>query len=286
MRTDTLAVPQVSLSSRPAGTTEIRAGLVLLIVLAAAAWLGPWLLHISPFERSLDLLAPPSASHWLGTDEEGCDVLAKVLHGGRLALLVGPGVAVLSAAIGLVLGAPAGYFGGLLDRSVLRLADTLMAFPGVLLALLLVYVSPAPGVLTVVLALGLSGWAGHARLVRMLVASAREREFVVAARCLGASHPRILLVHVLPEVVGPVAVQATLGVAAGVLGEASLSFLGLGPQGVVSWGAMLEQGAVLFLQAPAIALSAGGGLALLLTSLNLIGDGLRDRLDPRAARQT
>lgn len=283
MRSDTLAIPARSAPAQAPGQTEVRLGLALLLALAGACWVGPTLLGLSPEARTLELLAPPSAEHWLGTDEEGYDVLARVLHGGRLALVVGPGVALLSAAIGVGLGAVAGYFGGWLDRTVVRAADTLMAFPGVLLALLLVYVSPAPGIVTVVLALGLSGWAGQARLVRMLVASARERDYVIAVRCLGASHARVLLRHVLPSVLGPVAVQTTLGVAAGVMGEASLSFLGLGPQGVVSWGAMLEQGAVLFLQAPAIALSAGGGLALLLTALNLIGDGLRDRLDPRAA---
>lgn len=282
MRTTTTALPIQPLTRAQPGQAAIRSGLVLLTTLAALCWFGPSLLGISATERSLELLAAPSSTHWLGTDDEGYDVLARALHGGRLALVVGPGVALLSALIGVALGAVAGYFGGWPDRVVLRMADTLMAFPGVLLALLLVYVSPAPGVWTVVLALGLSGWAGQARLVRMLVASARERDFVVAARGLGASPARLLLRHVLPEVMGPVAVQTTLGVAGGVMGEASLSFLGLGPQGVVSWGAMLEQGAVLFVQAPAVALSAGGGLALLLTALNLMGDGLRDRLDPRA----
>jgi len=172
------------------------------------------------------------------------------------------------------------------DSVVMRIADALLAFPGVLLALLILFVTDAPGMGTVVLSLSLTGWAGHARLVRMLVASAREREFVVAARCLGAGPLRILGRYVLPEIAGPVAVQATFAVAAAILGEASLSFLGLGPQGVVSWGAMLEQGAVLFVQSPALVLSAGGGLLLLLTGVHLLGDGLRDLYDPRLLRTT
>lgn len=257
------------------------AGLCLTVAVAVLVVAGPWLWPHDAFDRTADVLAAPGPRHWLGTDEEGYDILARVLAGGRLALLVGPGVAALSVGIGVVLGSLAGYFGGWLDRLVGWAADVLLAFPGILFALLVLFLTERPGLGTVVLSLSVTGWAGHARLVRMLVASARERDFVLGARCMGASPLRILVRYVLPEVAGPVAVQATFAVAAGILGEASLSFLGLGPQGVVSWGGLLEQGAVLFVRAPALVLGAGGGLLLLLTGLNLIGDGLRDLLDPR-----
>lgn len=253
-----------------------------LVVLAAA--IGPAVVDSAADTRTGVRLAAPSAAHWLGTDEEGYDTLARLLAGARLALLVGPGVAALSVGIGVALGALGGYFGGGFDLAVRKSSDALMAFPGLLVALLVLFVTDAPGIGTVILSLSLTGWAGHARLVRMLVASARERPFVVAARCLGASPLRILARYVLPEIAGPVAVQATFAVAAAILGEASLSFLGLGPQGVVSWGGMLEQGSVVFLQSPALALSAGGALFLLLAGVHLLGDGLRDLYDPRLTR--
>lgn len=259
------------------------AGIGLVTAIALIAVAGPLLWQWAPTQRTGLLIGPPSPSHWLGTDEEGFDTLARLIAGARVALIVGPGTALLSALLGLVLGSAAGYAGGWLDRAITWLADLLLCFPGVLLALLVAFVSDRPGLGTVVLALSATGWAGHARLVRVLVASARERDFAVAARCLGASHPRVLLVHVLPEVLGPVAVQATFSVAAGVLGEASLSFLGVGAQGVVSWGAMLEQGTALLLQSPLVVLSSGLSLLALVTGVNLIGDALRDLLDPRRA---
>lgn len=261
---------------------ELVAGLTLVGLLGLLAAFGPWLWPWAPTQRTGLLLASPSAAHWLGTDEEGFDTLARVLAGARVALLVGPGTAGLSALIGLIAGAAAGYGGGWLDRIVTWLADLLLCFPGVLLALLVAFVSERPGLGTVVVAMAATGWAGHARLVRVLVASARERDFAVAARCMGASHARVLFLHVLPEALGPVAVQATFGVSAGVLGEASLSFLGVGAQGVVSWGAMLEQGTALILQSPMVVLSSGVALLTLVAGVNLMGDALRDQLDPRS----
>lgn len=259
----------------------LLAGAALLLLLSLAVWLGPLVWPWAPEQRTGVLLGPPGWQHWLGTDEEGYDNLARILAGGRLALLVGPGVALASVSIGLTLGALAGFFGGWLDALVTWAADLLLCFPGILLALLVVFVTERPGMGTVVVCLSATGWAGHARLVRALVASGRDRDHAVAARCLGASPLRVLTVHVLPDVLGPIAVQGTFSVAAGVLGEASLSFLGLGPQGVISWGAMLEQGTALLLQSPTLVLSTGGALLLLVTSVNLLGDGLRDFLDPR-----
>lgn len=256
-------------------------GGVIVAALAILALVAPQFAGLDAHARSGLLVAPPSRLHWLGTDEQGYDTLARVLAGSRLALVVGPGVACLSVGIGTILGAIAGYWGGYWDRLITLVADALMALPGILFALLILFVSDSPGIGTVIVALSITGWAGHARLVRILVASARDREFAIAAKLLGASQLRVLWLYVLPEIVGPLTVQLTFAVAAGVLGEASLSFLGLGPQNAVSWGAMLEQGAVLFLRSPAIVLSAGGALFALLLGLNLLGDGLRDLLDPR-----
>ncbi len=254
----------------------------MTLLVVTASIFGPFLVAHGPEARDVEqVLASPSASHPLGTDEDGYDTLARVLAGGRLALVVGLGTMALSVGIGVILGGLAGYFGGLFEQIINRLTDVLMAFPGILLALLVLFVTADPGVITVIGALSLTSWAGHARLVRGLVVTVRGRDHVIAARCMGAGHLRILGRYILPEVAGPIGVQATFAIAGAVLGEASLSFLGLGPQGVVSWGGLLEQGAILFIKTPALVVSAGGALFLLLAGMNLIGDGLRDHLDPR-----
>lgn len=258
-------------------------GLGLFAVVALVGVFGPLAIPWSPFAPSSSILQAPSAAHWLGTDDEGVDVAAKIAGGARIALLVGLGYAAVTVSVGTLIGAAAGYFGGAVDSLVLWLCDTLLCFPGILLALLIAFVSERPGLGTLMGALVATGWAGHARLARSLAAAVRNRDFVVAARCLGASHARVLLRYVLPELAGPMLVQGTLAVATGVLAEASLSFLGLGPQGVASWGAMLEQGVATVLQAPWVLGSAGGALLALVAAANLVGDALRDALDPRAA---
>lgn len=260
---------------------ELRLGGAGLAAIAVVAVVGPWLVPWSADRATVDVLSAPGTAHWLGTDDEGVDVAAKIAAGARLALVVGLGYAALSVSLGTAIGMVAGYFGGPVDAIVRWACDTLLCFPGLLLALLIGFVADRPGLGTLVLALAATGWAGHARLARALADSVRRRDFVVAARCLGASHARVLAWHVLPELAGPMLVQGTLAVATGVLAEASLSFLGLGPQGVASWGAMLEQGTAVVLQAPWVLASAGGALLVLVAAVNLIGDGLRDLLDPR-----
>ncbi len=261
----------------------LRLGALITALVVAASAVGPLVWPWQAETRDVGhVLEGPSSRHLLGTDEDGFDVAVRLLQGGRLALVVGLGTAGLSVGIGLLMGLVAGWFGGATGAVIMRATDVLMAFPGILLALLVVFVTADPGVLTIVLALSLTAWAGHARLVRGLVLTVRERDFVIAARCMGASDARIVLRYVLPEVAGPVLVQATFAIAGAVLGEASLSFLGLGPQGVVSWGGLLEQGAVLFLKSPSLVLSAGAALLLFQAGINLLGDGLRDHFDPRA----
>ena len=265
----------------------LQLGAWLTGAIVVAALLGPavWQ-HVAHDRHPAAAMQGPGTDHPFGTDEEGHDTLARVLAGAKLALVIGLGTAGLSVGIGLMMGLLAGWMGGAVEAVIMRVTDVLMAFPGILLALLVVFVTDDPGLLTVILALSLTSWAGHARLARGLVVTVRQREFVIAARCMGASDFRIATRYVLPEILGPMAVQATFAIAAAVMGEASLSFLGLGPQGVISWGGLLEQGAVLFLKSPALVLSAGGALLLFQAGVNLLGDGLRDRLDPRAAGAT
>jgi peptide/nickel transport system permease protein len=262
----------------------IFGGTVVVLLLALAA-LGPLVApyphgHRAP-GRSLE---GPSAEHPLGTDEDGKDMLSEIICGARISAVVGLATVAVSLSVGLLAGLVAGFKGGLADEVVMRLTEALLSFPGILLAILIIFVTRSPGTPAVVLALSATGWAGYARLARSLTLAARERDYVLSARATGASSTRMLAVHILPNIAGPIVVQATFGVAAAILAEASLSFLGLGPQDASSWGGLLEQGAVLFIKSPHIAVTAG--LAILVTVLgtNLLGEHLRDRLDPRSER--
>ena len=227
-------------------------------------------------------LAPASAVHLLGTTEDGTDVLSALFYGARVAIIVGLATVALSVTIGTIIGLISGWFGGLVDQFLMRLIEVFLSFPGFLLALLIVFVLGEASVLGVILALNVTGWAGYARLVRGQVMSVKHHEFILAAQAMGASTSRILRTHILPNVFGPVTVQATFGIAGAILAEASLSFLGVGPQNVTSWGALLEEGAVLFLTTPWLGVLSGGCLFLTVLGINLLGDSLRDRIDPKA----
>jgi peptide/nickel transport system permease protein len=251
-----------------------------IALLAAIA--GPWLIASDPATQLLALrLAPPSLAHPSGLDELGRDILARVLAGARISFLVGTTVVVASAAIGTALGAMAGYFGGVFDEVISRIIDILLAFPGLLLAIALVAVL-GPSLANVLLALSSIGWVGYARLVRGQVLRARELEYVQAARALGATTARILLRHIVPAALPAVLVQASLGMAGAIIGESSLSFLGLGVQPPTpSWGTMLSGGRAHILDAPHLTIFPGLAIASLVLGLNFLGDGLRDRIDPR-----
>jgi len=255
------------------------AATVGLVSLVVAALVAPVLSPFDPNEQNLAAsLAGPSYEHPLGCDKLGRDQLSRLLYGGRVSLTVGVSAVVASVSIGLLVGAIAGYAGGATDFWLMRLVDVLLAFPGILLAIALAAVL-GPGLPNVVLALTLVGWTGYARLVRGEVLSIREREHVEAAVALGLPATRILVQHVLPLVAAPLAVQATFGVAAAIVGEASLSFLGLGVQPPTpSWGAMINDGRGFLLVAPH--LTVYPGLAILATVLGVhaLGDRLRDRL--------
>jgi peptide/nickel transport system permease protein len=252
-------------------------------VMVAAAVAGPWLLPIDPAVQDLPRrLMGPSWAHPFGLDELGRDVLARLLTGARISLLVGLFVVSISSAIGVIVGAVAGYAGGWIDETTGRMMDVLLAFPGILLAIALVAVL-GPSLTNVVLALASIGWVGYARLVRGQVLKIRELEYVQAARALGAGTPAILVRHIIPATLSAVVVQATLGMAGAIIAEASLSFLGLGVQPPTpSWGTMLDAGRAHLLDAPHLTVFPGLAIALLVLGFNLAGESLRDRLDPRA----
>jgi peptide/nickel transport system permease protein len=260
----------------------IRVGLFIVALAVFAAVAGPVLTPYDPASQTLaQRLEGPSAAHPLGLDELGRDILARLLSGARISLLVGLAVVSVSSLIGMTLGSAAGYFGGLVDEIISRAIDILMAFPGILLAIALVAVL-GPSLTNVVIALSVIGWVGYARLVRGQALRTRELEYVQAARALGAPAPRIVLHHVLPTAMPAVIVQATLGMAGAIIAEASLSFLGLGVQPPTpSWGTMLDAGRAHLFDAPHLTIFPGLAIATLVLGFNFLGDGLRDRFDPK-----
>ena len=263
----------------------LKVGALLVLVAALAAVIGPAMTPYDPAAQELPLrLEGPTRAHPFGLDELGRDILARVLAGARISFFVGLSVVLVSASIGTLLGALAGYFGGVLDDVISRVVDTLLAFPGLLLAIALVAVL-GPSLTNVLFALTIIGWVGYARLVRGQVLRAREFEYVQAARALGAGAPRILWRHVIPTALPAVVVQASLGMAGAILGEAALSFLGLGVQPPTpSWGTMLNGGRAHILDAPHLTVFPGLAIALLVLGFNFLGDGLRDLADPKGAR--
>ena len=259
-------------------------GAVLITIFVVFALFAPWIAAQDP--ASIDLpsrLSLPSHAHWLGSDELGRDILSRIIYGARISMLVGSSVVLTSLALGLIIGSIAGYYGGGIDRFVnVVLMNAFLSFPGILLAIAFVAFR-GPGIVNLVLALSLGGWVGYARLVRGQVLAAREREFVEAARALGASDLRIIVRHILPNIIQPVIVQAAIGMAAAILAEATMSFLGLGvPPPTASWGAMLNDGRSHLFDAPHLVLFPACAVMLAVLSFNFIGDALRDYLDPRS----
>lgn len=254
-------------------------GLFLCIALFAPA-LAP---HSPTTQNLSEDLEPPGAGHLFGQDKLGRDVLSRVIYGARVSLLVGVTVAGISAALGLVIGGIAGYAGGRVDDVLMRSIDILLAFPGILLAIGLSAVL-GPSLRNVLLALCAIGWTGYARLVRAEVLAWRERELVSAAVALGATPLRVLSRHIVPQLLTPLSVQITFGIAGAIVSEASLSFLGLGVQPPTpSWGAMVNEGRSFLLIAPHVALFPGLAVMLTVLGFTLLGDGLREALDVRSS---
>ena len=258
-------------------------GVVLLAIFVVCGLTAPWIAPYSP--ASIDLihrLEGPSFAHWAGTDELGRDTLTRLLWGARLSLAVSISVVALSSVLGLAIGGLAGYVGGWVDTALTTFAmNTFQALPGILLAIAFAAFL-GPGFTNLVLALAIGGWAGYARLVRAQVMAVREREYIDAARALGASPLRIFFRHILPNIVQPLLVQAAIGMAGVILAEATLSFLGLGiPAPAPSWGSMMNDARLHLFDSPHLVLFPAAAVAGAVLGFNFLGDALRDQLDPR-----
>ena len=262
---------------RPALLGLAFVGLLLFCALAA-----PIIAPYNPDAINTKLRGDgPSMEFWLGNDDIGRDILSRIIYGSRIALIVGLGATCIAVTIGVTVGAIAGYFGGKIDFLLSRIVDALMAFP--LLALLLTLSSVfGPSLRNVVIVIGCSVWASYARIVRAEVLSLRERDYVLAARAAGARDRRIIARHIVPNALGPVIILASLAIGGIIILESALSFLGLGVQRpTASWGTMLSDGREFLQKYPHIAIAPGVAIALTVLAFNLIGDGLRDALDPR-----
>ncbi len=258
-------------------------GLALIVLFLVCAAFAPWLAPQDPAQLDLTgRLMPPSAAHWFGTDELGRDIFSRILFGARISMIVSISVVGLSLSVGLAAGCVAGFYGGWLDTLLnVYLTNAFLALPGILLAIALIAFL-GPGLGNVILALAISGWVGYARLVRGQVIAIKQREFVEAARALGASDLRVIARHILPNILQPLIVQAAIGMAGAVLAEATLSFLGLGvPPPAASWGSMLNDGRSHLFDSPHLVFFPAIAVMLCVLSFNFIGDALRDYLDPR-----
>jgi peptide/nickel transport system permease protein len=259
-------------------------GVILVILFAFAAIFAPWISPQDPARIDLpNRLQTPSAQHWCGTDELGRDILSRLIWGARISLFVGSSVVAGSLFLGLIIGSLAGYYGGGIDRFVnVVLMNAFLSFPGILIAIAFVAFR-GPGIFNLILALSLGGWVGYARLVRAQVLAVREREFVEAARALGAGDLHIITRHILPNIIQPIIVQAAIGMAGAVLAEATMSFLGLGvPPPTASWGSMLNDARSHLFDAPHLVLFPAVTVMLAVLAFNFLGDALRDLLDPRS----
>lgn len=267
-------------------------GLAMLVVYVVAGVLGP---IIAPYDLGLTHVElqhqfeGSSAAHWLGTDASGRDTLSQLLWGARSALELSVIVVAISSALGLAIGTLAGWYGGAVDEVVMRLVDVLMAFPGILLNIAIVATVAHPGVPLTVAALCANGWVGYARVARGQVLALRERDYVAAAVALGASNRRVMVRHLIPNLMAPAMVQMSFGLGSVILIEASLSFLGIGPQLDYTWGAMLDQARNFLWNTEWVKVYAvvpGLAITWVVLGANLMGDGLRDRLDPRQRGRT
>jgi peptide/nickel transport system permease protein len=260
----------------------------MLVVIVAMAILAPFITNNQPFFTDMTAVSKgPGPAHLLGTDRSGRDVWARLLFGAQTSLIVGLGAVAIYVTIGTILGGLAGLFGGVVDQAIMRATDTLMSIPTLLIVIVFV-TAVGPSLGSVVAVIGLLGWPGAARLVRGQLLGLREAEFVTAARVVGVGNRSILLHHLLPNIMSSLAVLATFGIASAIILEAALSFLGLGVQiPTASWGGMINeaQSPAVLIDLPWLWLAPGIAIALTVMSVNFIGDGLRDALDPRSARR-
>ncbi len=256
-------------------------GLAIIALLSLTAILAPWIAPHNPMEPDLpNRLHSPGKEYPLGTDHMGRCLLSRLIFGTRITLQVGITVVGITSLVGVILGAISGYYGGLIDEIIMRTADVLLAFPGIILALVIAGIM-GPSLFSILFALSLIGWTSYARLVRGAVLSVKERDYVEAIRSLGASDIRIIIHHIMPNVMASVVVVATLGMAHVILAAAALSFLGLGVQPpAAEWGSMLNAGRPFLRTAPHTTIFPGLAIMITVLAFNFLGDGLRDALDP------
>lgn len=258
----------------------VGGGIILLMIFVAV--FAPFLAPYDPNHIALEnQFQPPSSQHFFGLDQNGSDIFSKVVYGSRVSLLVAFTVVFFSLIIGLLLGSLAGYLGGIVDLLVMRLVDMFCAFPGFLLAMSLVAVL-GPSLNNLILAMSLTGWAGYARLIRGECLHIKSQNYVIASVAIGASPLRQIVFHIWPNLVGPLVVQMSFSMAGTIIAESSLSFLGLGvPSSTPTWGLLLNDGRSVLIEAPYMSIFPGMAIVLLVLGFNLLGDGLRDWLDPK-----
>jgi peptide/nickel transport system permease protein len=262
------------------------AGLVIMLVFSLVALLAPLLAPADPVDQVLgQRLRAPSATHWLGTDQLGRDMLSRLLYGARISLTVGFVVVGTAGTLGTAVGLAAGYWRGVVEEALMRLTDVFFAFPALILAMAIAG-ALGPNLNNAMIAIAVVTWPVYARLVRGQVLALREREFVEAARSLGASAPHIIWRHILPNTLGPLLVQASFDMGGAILSAAGLSFIGFGAQPPTpEWGVMISEGRNYITTQPWLSLFPGLAILLTVTAFNLVGDGLRDALDPRLRGQ-
>lgn len=269
------------INKKGASLTLLGGGLIVLVSLIAV--FAPWLTSFDPTEMVLsNRFVRPSLQHLMGTDHNGVDIFAQIVYGSRVSLIISISVVSICLLIGLIIGSLAGYCGGWVDMIIMRIIDMIYAFPGFLLILTIAAVMQSSSISTLIFILCLTGWASYARLIRGEILHLKNKDYVLSADALGASHLRKLVVYIWPNLVGPVMIQASFGMAVIILTESSLSFLGLGvPPSTPTWGSLLNSGRNYLLEAPYISVFPGIALLIVVLGFNLLGDGLRDLLDPK-----
>lgn len=266
-------------------TPSAYIGMGLMASFAFLAIFGPLIAPYSVTDQNLDArFLGPSWEHWLGTDQHGIDSLSQLLHGTRLAAKISASVVGICSLVGTSLGVIAGYYRGWVDELIMRIVDILLAFPGILLNIAIVALIASPGIGTMIIALCVNGWVRYARLARGQVLTMRELEYVSAAKSIGARPRRIMFRHILPNMLSPIVVMMSLSFGGVIAVEASLSFLGLGPQLDYSWGSLLDQGTTFSWVTPRLAILPGLAIMFVVLGSNLMGDGLRDHYDPKGKR--
>ncbi|WNC14119.1 nickel transporter permease [Brevibacillus brevis] len=257
-------------------------GFWMVVAFVGLAAFAPWIAPYDPIEQNMNvILQPPSAAHFFGTDEYGRDIFSRIMYGSQISLMIGIVGVMISVVLGVGLGTLSGYFGGRTDMFIMRMMDIFMAFPSFLLALAIVSVL-GPGMINVMIAIGIFSVPTFARISRSAVIAVKNKEYIEAAKSMGASHSRIIIKHVIPNSVAPIIVLSTMRIATAILTASGLSFLGMGAQPPTpEWGAMLSTGREYLRTAPHVSTIPGLAIMFMVLAFNMLGDGLRDALDPK-----